>query len=572
MLILVRQIRMRGEQVVDQRDAELETDALRIGSGKDQDLQLFGEAVGTSHAVLQPGSEGQLRIDCKGGHQITVADGDVGRARLALGEWARIGTHRVAPADAPPGFDAAIELRIDADASQSIRDRLGDELRLKIPGKRFYSYTALVVVALFGLGLPMLGFYYPEIGDTVARNGGPTDQLWLTGPLADAHHVPGIADDCNVCHTEPFQQVRNRACLECHDQTTTHFARAHPLTDEFHGECGSCHREHNEPPTLIVRNKTLCTDCHAETQERLVEASPPVTSMPVASAPAEVEPVAAFTAEGHPQFTAALLRRTKTGWRVHRERLGSDDARAASNLKFPHDVHLSHDKVSLADGPSREDRALVCGDCHKLGKDGEHFEPVSMEATCSGCHSLAFDDAQPDRQLPHGEPDKLRTYLEEFYIRQAAQQQREAPRARARRVPNTSLQGRRCEGEPLDCGLAWADEEMDKLFTKAGCVSCHEVYRESDEWQVQPVRLVQDWFAAARFDHMPHLNPGARSDGKTCLGCHEASDSSESRDVLMPGIDNCVQCHTEDRATGVASQCVDCHSFHRPGLSAMGES
>lgn len=572
MLTLIRQIRVRGEEVVDQRDVELETDVLRVGSGKDQDLQLFGEGVGAEHAVVQPQSGGRLRVDCRAGYQATVGDEDVGRAVMDTGEWVRIGTHRLARVEAPPGFDAAIEVRIDADASPSARERLRDELALKLPRTRRYSYGLALLVALFALGLPLLGSLQDDVQQTLERYGGPTDRFWSSGPLADAHHLPEIVADCNVCHVEPFERVRNEACLDCHDETAAHFAAAHPVLEEFSGDCRACHKEHNEPANLIVRRNGLCTDCHARERQRLVEAAPPVASSPVAVAPDTLLPVTGFTADRHPEFLVSLLRPSgddrEDGWHVVRERLGTDAAVESSHLEFPHDLHMDGDKVSLADGPSREDRALVCADCHRLEEEGEHFRPVTMESTCAGCHNLAFDDAQPARQLPHGEPETLRTYLEEFYVKQAALQRRAPPPDPARRVPEKPPE-RLCEGDPLDCGIAWADEEMDKLFTKAGCVSCHEVYRGEDDWRVRPVRLVRDWFGAARFDHRPHLTADMNGDGETCVECHDAPSSSESSDVLMPGIETCVGCHGEGRVENVVLQCVDCHAFHRPGMEAM---
>lgn len=569
MLTLVRQTRVRGEEVVDQRDVELETDALRVGSGKGQDLQLFGEEVGAEHAVLRPQPDGRLRIDCRGGYQVTVGEKDVGRTTADAGEWVRIGSHRLARVEAPPGFDAAIEIRIDADVSPSAGERLRDELSLKLPRTRRYSYALALLVALIALALPLLGSLHDDVQATLERYGGPTDRLWTTGPLADAHHLPEIVADCNVCHVEPFERVRNEACLDCHDETAAHFAAGHPVLEEFSGNCRACHEEHNEPANLIVRYNALCTDCHARERQRLVEEAPPVASLPVTSAPDTLPPVTGFTADRHPEFLVSLPRPSDGGWHVVRERLGTAAVAESSRLEFPHDVHMAGDKVSLADGPSREDRPLVCADCHQLEEQGEHFRPVTMESTCAGCHNLAFDDAQPARQLPHGEPETLRTYLEEFYVRQAALQRRAPPPDPARRVPEKPPE-RLCEGDPLDCGMAWADEEMDKLFTKAGCVSCHEVYRGEEDWAVRPVRLARDWYGAMRFDHVPHLNPGlSAGGGETCGDCHEAAESSESADVLMPGIETCVDCHGGDREENIVLRCVDCHAFHRPGMGAM---
>lgn len=569
MLTLIRQIRVRGDDILDQRDVELGSDVLRVGGGKGQDLQLFGDGVGAEHAVLRLQSDGRLRVDCRGGYQASVGGREVGRAAVDAGEWVGIGPHRLARVEAPPGFDAALEVRIDADASQSAGERLRGELTLKLPRTRRYSYALALLVALAALGLPLLGYYHDRAQATLERYGGPTDQFWSSGPLASAHHLPEIVADCNVCHVEPFVMVRNEACLDCHTETAAHFASGHPVVEDFDDDCESCHKEHNEPANLVVRDKGLCVDCHAGERRRLAETSPPVSSLPVSAAPGTVAPVTAFTADRHPEFLVSLLRPSNGGdWHVVRERLDGEAAES-SRLKFPHDLHMNIEKVSLREGPAREERALGCADCHRLEEEGEHFRSITMEATCSGCHTLAFDDAQPARQLPHGEPETLRSYLEEFYIKQASLQRRAPPPDPARRVPEKPPE-RLCEGDPLDCGIAWADEEMDKLFTKAGCVGCHEVYRGEDDWAVRPVRLARDWFGAMRFDHVPHLNPGlSGGGGETCGDCHAAAESSESADVLMPGIEGCVGCHGEDREESVVLDCVTCHAFHRPGMEAM---
>lgn len=574
MLILIRKIRMRAGQVVDRHDTEARTQSLRVGSGEDQELQLFGAGIAPAHAVIKARADGELRIECKKGQHVRIGEKDLRRALLNPGEWAQLGPHRITAMATPPGFQAAIEVRIDTEAAPAIKDRWRDGLTLKLPSLRRYSYGLAILVALIGLGLPLLSFFQPDTVRIVEDFTGPADQIWSTGPLATAHHLPGIADNCNVCHVKPFERVKNQACVECHDKTTVHFPTGHPVTEDFDNRCQACHKEHNEPPTLIVKDKTLCTDCHNNTQKRLLAGAPPVGTTPVASAPQKLPKVSAFSQAGHPEFLVSLLRNSDKGWRIQRARLGSDAAKESSGLKFPHDLHLSK-KVSLADGPSSVDRELVCTDCHQLSREGEHFEPVGMETTCAGCHSLAFDDVQPGRQLPHGDPQRLKTYLEEYYISQAARGQlNTAPSANRRLLPNAKqTQTRRCSGSTLKCGTQRADEEMTKLFTKAGCVSCHEVYRADDQWQVRPVRLVEDWYSAARFDHVPHLNPGANlgDNNETCVNCHAAKTSEHSEDVLMPGIENCMQCHNEARSSAVVLQCVDCHDFHRPGLPTMGD-
>lgn len=602
MLILVRKTRARGEQDLDSRDLEVSARTLRVGSGKNAHIQLFGGGVGSDHARLRPLRDGRLKIHCRGGNRVAVEGSTRARTVLNPGQTADIGPHRVTASQAPPGFDAAVDVRIDIEATQPLQNRLKAQFALKLPRIRALNYVLALAVAIIGLGLPLAGFYHEDITRALTEATGPTvdktlsdwgvsgtqlgkrlaaatdnaDWLWSSGDLANAHHLPAIADNCNVCHVDAFVRVRDAACINCHDETTAHFAPKHPMVAEFEGHCRACHSEHNEPSTLIVRDNALCADCHAVERPRLLASAAPVGGLPVDAAPPTVRPATAFSADAHPDFLVSLVRpadRPGGGWQVYRTPLDAD-VRETSNLIFPHELHLNPEKVSFADGPSDVERALVCTDCHQLepqaDNQGEHFAPITMESTCRGCHSLAFDDVTPDRQLPHGQPETLRTYLQEYYVTQAAKAEQAPPPEPARRVPETAPM-RRCTGDPLDCGLAWADAQMDKLFTKAGCVTCHEVHQDSvGQWQVAPVRLVADWYPAARFDHVPHLNPEAGAENETCSNCHEAEASEKAHDVLMPGLDNCVQCHGDNLQNPVALQCTTCHAFHRPGMATMG--
>lgn len=572
MLILLRQSRVRGNRVVSERDTELRSGKIRVGSDGDCDLLLYGNDVAPEHATIKPLSGGRLQIDCEKGHTVSVNGQSESKVIIGSGQTARIGKHEIAALPAPTGFEAALEVRIDADITPSSHQRMGDNLRLKLPGRRAWSYLLGLVVLIVALGLPLLSFYEPEAAEALAENNLPTDSLWSSGPLADAHHLPGIANDCNACHAVPFQRVTNQACMECHDQTAGHFATGHPITASFNDRCTSCHLEHNEPSSLVKRDDALCVDCHTDSHERMLDAALPVDGLKVSMAPDTLRAVTGFATGEHPQFMAAFLRHDdEQGWQVHRKLLDSQNATETSNLKFPHDLHMDFEKVSWADSGADEDRVLGCNDCHTLEREGEHFRPVNMENSCANCHTLAFDDAQPDRQLPHGEPENLRTHLEEYFVRQAAIQKGQRPASKARKVPNQAL-NIRCSGDVLDCGKRWADQEMDKLFTKAGCVSCHEVSRGEAEWTVKPVRLAYDWYPAARFDHVPHLVGSMNGeDGDRCSGCHAAGQSSDATDVLMPGLDNCTTCHASTVESGVPLQCLDCHSFHEAGRPLMSE-
>jgi hypothetical protein len=63
------------------------------------------------------------------------------------------------------------------------------------------------------------------------------------------------------------------------------------------------------------------------------------------------------------------------------------------------------------------------------------------------------------------------------------------------------------------------------------------------------------WMPHAKFDHEAH-------GGFTCVNCHEkVLRSSDSSDLLLPGIKTCQTCHAPgpDHAE---SRCFECHTYH----------
>jgi hypothetical protein len=272
-----------------------------------------------------------------------------------------------------------------------------------------------------------------------------------------------------------------------------------------------------------------------------------------------------------------MLRPSDVGgdWRIERVRQSAESLGEASNLKFPHDVHLNPEKVESL----RTGQPLDCASCHELRDDGEHFRPITMENTCQDCHSLSFDDDFPRKQLPHGDVQAAIVALEEHFIRKHADPElRGDAGERARRRPGRAEGGQRCEGTALECGRQLARQEAVSQFNRSGCVTCHEVSEDDslplpERWDVQGVRLADDWYPFGRFDHRAHLTRSrSERDGEaTCVACHAAQDSSVSKDILIPGRDNCLACHGErgGRETKVELTCRGCHDFHLPSRTAM---
>jgi len=63
------------------------------------------------------------------------------------------------------------------------------------------------------------------------------------------------------------------------------------------------------------------------------------------------------------------------------------------------------------------------------------------------------------------------------------------------------------------------------------------------------------WLPHSRFDHGTHRS-------LACTECHQATKSTETKDVLLPSIATCRECHRD--VAGARSGCVECHLYHDP--------
>ncbi len=553
-LILVRKTTLDAGTVVGQSDVEFRKAKLSIGTRPESDVTLYGEGMQSQHCEVEAVAGGAFKLQCARGATVSLTGAETDNAQLKPGEHCSLGPHRLLCIKPPPGFDAALDVEIDAEASASAQQRYADDIQLPMPSLRALAWLGLLLVLGAGLLLPMLTHYQPSAGSALAAAGLPTDHFWLSGPLDSAHQLAGIGDDCSSCHVKAFAMVSDATCVGCHTTTPGHFAADHPDWADAGLRCAGCHREHNEPGNLVIGHDGVCTDCHAENQRRFVETD--VRS--------DIATVTAFSPGQHPEFLLSMLQPDQDVWSHQRQLTIADNPAEQSNLKFPHDVHLDAEKVHF---PGKQ-TPLACADCHVLNRDGEHFRPITMEASCAGCHSLAFDPDQPDREMSHALPAVVYRELQEYYIARAAAELDGEPRMRnLRRAPGKpeavkADNSQSCRGSVRACGLRMAAEEMQRLFEHTGCVTCHEVNGAGSVWSVEPVRLNEDWYASSDFDHRPHLNAALAETDEQCLSCHAAHKSEQSSDVLIPGVDNCLQCHNSAAKNSSKLMCLECHGFH----------
>jgi len=567
--ILIRRIRRYSKGGEELAETAVNHATITLGHRNDQVLQVLDPAIGGEHLVLTAGSGGRFRFHTVGGTTVALDGKLLRKGRLGPGDSLRLGGQTLTVAEPPAGFDGALELtEVELGAAYGPATHFRISLAQTGLGTRKLAWLlALTIPALFLL-IPVFGMQWPQVSQ-FARNQPllPSDTQWSTGPLANAHHIPGIGADCNACHLKPFERAPDRGCVACHDRMHGHIdTRRVAVPTLSERRCASCHKEHNEPANLVRDDARLCVQCHR--RPTALAAARGEQPLPQA--------VAGFSAAGHPEFRLTMLRPLRGGADWRRERLAPDtgEVTETSRLKFPHDLHLDPEQVTSL----RSGEGLDCGICHRLRADREHFEPIDMEQHCADCHSLAFDADMPDKQLPHGSAAAAVVALEEHFMRKFADPALGAGSGgRDRRRPGRGDSAGRCEGSVLECGRRLALEEARNQFNRSGCVTCHEVdtrpgQAPEQRWRVRSVRLTDDWYPFARFDHRAHLTQAPeRAPGTgACLTCHAADQAPASSAVLIPGRDNCLQCHSGERQRArVQLTCRDCHGFHLPFRAFM---
>jgi len=578
---LIRRSVLRAGGLSEYQDEELSAANIEIGSRADSTLQLADPRVAAHHADISfSGTVARLRaVDAA----VVVNGVSVKSTRLAIGDTIDFGSYRLQVFEPPTGFVFALLVEQTGKVSEQTWDqRFVTTLRGAGLNKRMASWVLGVLLMLAFLVLP-LGSSLLRKGGLLGTEAPITESAWISGALSGAHQFV-TKGDCLACHEKPFRQARDSACVACHDSVENHareevsegvkcdagsasgacavkgWLATHELTTE---RCGACHREHNEPSTLVQLASRDCTACHG-------------VADPVPRPDDPLQAVTGFGPGSHPEFevtlTKAIADSRDEEFQVVTSALAT--AKEESNLNFSHAQHLDAERVRPLDGTP----ALTCSGCHQADDAGEHFKPISMRESCEGCHELTFDADDPDRTLPHGDaPEAVRVMREHFLRKYVMPKPKGGQEFSRRRLPEEA--GRKsiaCTGSPLECATSGFKQVYREQFQQKdeGCAKCHAITDRpaSDEEQrfaVRTIHLPRDFIPAARFPHDQHRILAALAGGRevtgdsACLACHAASKSDNSRDVLLPAREVCFDCHRDESTRSpVALFCTDCHGYH----------
>ena len=534
MRTLIRFLTRTAGGTVETRDRIVDGDVITLGRATDRTLHLKDARVALEHARMFR-SGGRILLACKSPAQVIV-NGAVKRdAELHVGDVVQIGANTLRILAADEGLDLAFTFELDTTADT--RSTVVDRPRLALHDLGMYKrrWAWGMFIALLGLGLlmPLSGAIRKDGSETLRGLLLPSDRAWLPGPLHASHAV--LNERCEACHEKPFVRVRSEACLTCHS-TNLHMHTAPAAVAPVampRLACTSCHAEHEEPARLVPTDQRLCAGCHGGESPR--------------------------TAVTHRMLRA-------TDFLLDHPDFGDVRSNAKDEgLHFAHDVHLDPKGVKAPEG----NVVMKCADCHQPEPGGARMQPVRMEQHCAGCHRLDFDPADPDRAVPHGDPQRVLATLVEYYSARylANYPDRFASAKPDRAVDLPAISISRDERARL-LGLARtrANSVARDLFERRVCSECHDVTRtdgaDGSTWTIAKVSRTDVWMPNARFDHSRHgtaLTP--------CETCHDAAHSKQAADVLMPEIKTCRTCHSGERespgsASLIASTCTSCHAFH----------
>ena len=571
----------RGTAIM-RRSQRASAERVRIGRGTDNEVPLNDIHVGLRAAALSL-RDGVLIIDRLDNSPLEVNGDAVDTAPLEPGDEIRLGPYRIEILAPPEGCDGAIQIELVQPAAGAPERLAGARIGLGHagPSKRVYAWTGFLVVTVICLAVPIIVFSGGMLRSWHQDTPSPplptvVGLSWNAGSFSNAHRF--FAADCTTCHQGAFTQVADSACLACHANVGAHTPHGAVLASVGARlaslRCVDCHTEHRGIAGSVIREARFCLDCHRNLNE-----AAPATGM---------EDVGGFPS-GHPQFRATLVADAARGATVRMQLGGSPPAIDHPGLKFEHKAHM--DTMNY---PALGDRRVKgCADCHTPEPSGQGFLPITYKTQCARCHELTFDSVSLPWQgaaVPHGDDTGVIAAVWNYYAGLALQG------GAAPATPAKPVVERRAAGTPAPPAPspppadteAWVTAKTASALRvvfdeKRGCAYCHYSTGDSGAWDVDkilagalppkanpphvvaPVMLLMRFLPNAVFDHASHR-------GMTCESCHTIAEAvaNGTERLMVPGIDNCTQCHgAENASLRAQSTCITCHVFHHSAFGLM---
>jgi pSer/pThr/pTyr-binding forkhead associated (FHA) protein len=509
----------------------VDSDALRIGRGTNQELRSDNPAVSLEHAVIERDAAGYVVSDRGSITGTYVNRKPVETARLSKGDVLEVGDLRLEIQMADP--DKPLFFRIATVRAFAAAGTTADDApSVAVPGTRLVKAPRIDYAGLYRLHRVwltkltvtaiLLIVTLTVIGEVVLK---PDRQdLFMPGNVSSAHarakdgQGNDVAKQCEACHT-PWKTVTSGKCLHCHAQ------QPHSMHESSAADCFDCHAEHRGATKLAEIPQSTCTACHSNLENN-VRLSP--------------ENRAALRFGGG-RYSFADIRSINAFDQSHPELAFPPDE---NTVRFNHQLHLAGKRIFNASG-QRE--TLDCAGCHALQtvRGKEDPAPIRFDQHCQRCHRLTFDRRFPTSEVPHGgDPGIVYGFVVATYSGDRdviGKSPVEARRILSRRKPTA----------PDQRAVFNAD-----LVFKNKCRLCHEIQQKRGRSAVVPPVFRLTWLDRAGFTHGSHRNTA-------CEQCHsEVRTSSRTGDVLMPRRAQCEGCHGPAGASQSSSSCTTCHEYH----------
>jgi hypothetical protein len=446
-------------------------------------------------------------------------------------------------------------------------------------------------------------------------------RIYNSGPLSTAHAMFNV--QCVQCHvparaeagrTAPagngfWVKVSDRACLKCHDGAIHHDAQM------FDPGCVNCHVEHKGHVDLAAMSDLHCTRCHGDLKTK---AGTHTTYEPkIGRFPRQHPEFAVSVKDGDRTLRVRLDDKAHL---TDTAQVCLDHQKHLKPALFRPDAPWYRPGMrGVLDTP--KGLQLNCTFCHEPDGQRAYMTPISYAKHCGMCHPLEFDRRRfPGAVAPHDKPGLVHAFLRTRYAEapegqpapaearaapKKAEEEDNQPRRRLgprddateEEQPRARLGGQRNEPEEQPQAKGREDVESSLFFRDKEkqianpCLLCHTMIapgkpdvaarcsetnrqeRRAVDQAVEAVRaalkddrgiklpdvaatgIPQRWLPHSHFDHGAHRS-------LACTECHTATRSTETKDVLLPSITTCRECHRG--LAGARSGCVECHLYHDP--------
>jgi len=564
---MIKQIRRRGE--LESQTTNIPGDILTIGRGTDNSLHLEDLSVSFRHARIEY-INGKYRLhDLTNGGGTYVGQIPITQKDLDPGDLIQIGPYTLRLSLVHPTEPLTITIEQEPSSHEDVSIH---EKYLLSTGR--FSKTTL---SLLLSGVVLAGAVWAIAFEQEA--------VFMPGTLSKAHEgyfqnqshdgSAGLAEGkmartiqgCDECHPpwKPvWMPVSDKTCERCH-KNPSHFLKN---SGNSIPECAICHIEHKGDPHLTAVSNQYCVQCHGDLKVKKGQLQ-------------FAGKIHDFSTD-HPEFNLTVGMRAAT----NPKRIPRTEWVDSTQIQLNHRLHLNPDKAPQEKLVPHEGTKirnsqgdyvqLQCNSCHEPDEKWAYMKPVRYENHCKQCHGLDFDTRLPGETIQHGiQPVDIRTFLEgRFYaFLTSGDQDNTESLATLKQLPGGGDSKREFLMRQM---VGEIEEKIYKNPTKQFCHKCHTAEENSVGpnpitrmfTPVEHLPKIVDpdipnrWFQNSFFNHRSHFrDPRIGDKDKGCVLCHgEVGESTETKDVLMPGIASCRACHSTKG--GVRAVCGECHYYH----------